>query len=311
MKKQKTTEAKPPARPADAVKSNDLTDDDLRHASYEVALGKVRESEHYQNFRGICEDPFLTKENYYQILNFLKKGASRFWKYLLLRESGEKDADVARAAHIVEYARILADLVERYPEFQEKITDEIVERFPEEFRKKKPLSPEGLLARLEQLNERDYLGTKPAPGKEKGGGNGEIDRLFADFSFTDQLDEEEEEESTEMWAQEASPDEESLPPYLKVSLQIIKGPDKNKEIFVKEAPILIGRDPLSPIRIQSKKVSRQHAVLSYREHRFYIKDLESTNGTLVNHKKTTESIIKNGDLLQFGDVVCRFIAEPK
>lgn len=278
---------------------------------YEAERAKARKSERYQELKGICQDPFLTKDNYYQIYHFIKKGASRFWKYLQLRESWIRDNDMARAACVLEFSQVLLDLVTEYPEFNDKIIDEVADRFPEDFRSRNPIRLAELAARLEQVNVRDYLARKPGEEEENTEEENEIDQLFSGFSFADHLDVEEEEESTEMWAQEASPDEESFPPYLKVSLRIVKGPDKNKEIAVKETPVLIGRDPLSPIRIQSKKVSRQHAVLSYHDHRFYIKDLESTNGTLVNHNKTTESIIKNGDVVQFGDVVCRFIVETK
>ncbi|WP_269078347.1 FHA domain-containing protein [Caldanaerobacter subterraneus] len=45
-----------------------------------------------------------------------------------------------------------------------------------------------------------------------------------------------------------------------------------------------------------------------RGNKFYIEDLNSTNGTFVNGKRVRIARIKNGDVITLGDVDLKFIA---
>jgi pSer/pThr/pTyr-binding forkhead associated (FHA) protein len=49
--------------------------------------------------------------------------------------------------------------------------------------------------------------------------------------------------------------------------------------------ITIGRDQKSHIRIDDNLVSRSHALVQKIKNAYFIKDLESTNGTYVNNKR--------------------------
>jgi pSer/pThr/pTyr-binding forkhead associated (FHA) protein len=131
-----------------------------------------------------------------------------------------------------------------------------------------------------------------------------------DFSIFDRLKNGDDEQRTRLWQRDNIAEEKLLPQDIRPFFRILKGPESNNDILVRETPAFVGRDPLAAISIPSPTVSRQHAVVLYQNHRFHIKDLGSTNGTLVNSAKITESPIKNGDIIQFGDVVCQFIVEP-
>lgn len=69
----------------------------------------------------------------------------------------------------------------------------------------------------------------------------------------------------------------------------------------------IGRSDESDIQLFNGSVSRNHAELHRREDGWYIVDLASTNGVRVNDQPVTSAVIKNGDLLEIGEVRFRFV----
>jgi chromosome segregation ATPase len=68
----------------------------------------------------------------------------------------------------------------------------------------------------------------------------------------------------------------------------------------------IGRTPENDIRIDSTCVSRRHAVILTGSRQTVIEDLNSTNGVLVNGKRVTRQILKDGDDVVFGRSRYRF-----
>ena len=67
--------------------------------------------------------------------------------------------------------------------------------------------------------------------------------------------------------------------------------------------LIAGSLPENAIYLPYKGISRQHFSLKWKKGEWYIRDLESTNGTLLNGKKVKESIIRPGDTIQAGNVV--------
>ncbi|MBL7163645.1 MAG: FHA domain-containing protein [Anaerolineales bacterium] len=67
------------------------------------------------------------------------------------------------------------------------------------------------------------------------------------------------------------------------------------------AEITIGRDPNCECAIDSKTVSTHHARLSYDRGQWWVEDLESTNGTLLNQEPVTSpTVLAPGDQLRCG-----------
>ena len=58
--------------------------------------------------------------------------------------------------------------------------------------------------------------------------------------------------------------------------------------------------------IKTDFVSRNHATLSYEDHKFTLNDLQSTNHTFVNDRKISKRILKDDDLIKFGDALYKF-----
>ncbi len=80
-----------------------------------------------------------------------------------------------------------------------------------------------------------------------------------------------------------------------VKLYILGGPEKGKSFDLETDLMTIGRGSESSIRVRDKSVSRKHLEIARKEDKYFIKDLESKNGTYVNDKR-----IKPGKPLEIG-----------
>jgi pSer/pThr/pTyr-binding forkhead associated (FHA) protein len=66
--------------------------------------------------------------------------------------------------------------------------------------------------------------------------------------------------------------------------------------------IMIGRAPANHIVIDHLTVSAQHAVLLRVGASYWLNDLNSTNGTLINGVLATDAELNDGDKIRFGFV---------
>jgi predicted component of type VI protein secretion system len=64
----------------------------------------------------------------------------------------------------------------------------------------------------------------------------------------------------------------------------------------------IGRSPENTIRLEDVSVSGRHAELLLVAENCFLKDLDSTNGTLVNGQAITDVQLRAGDRIRFGKV---------
>jgi pSer/pThr/pTyr-binding forkhead associated (FHA) protein len=59
--------------------------------------------------------------------------------------------------------------------------------------------------------------------------------------------------------------------------------------------------------IKLNTVSKKHAVIKFHENGTYsITDTDSSNGTMVNGAKISETTLKSGDFIQIGDIGITF-----
>lgn len=82
----------------------------------------------------------------------------------------------------------------------------------------------------------------------------------------------------------------------------------SQKIWQPQGIWIIGRSRQASISVMDERVSRYHAVIEYRHQEgFYLSDLESTNGTYVNHELVTEPILlQDGDRVRLGTLVFTF-----
>lgn len=72
-------------------------------------------------------------------------------------------------------------------------------------------------------------------------------------------------------------------------------------------PLLVGRLPECAITLADQNVSRQHAEVKATSRGFVVRDLGSTNGTMVNGARTSgEHVLRDGDIVGFGSTYVRF-----
>src|SRR5262245_11299824 len=70
--------------------------------------------------------------------------------------------------------------------------------------------------------------------------------------------------------------------------------------------VLIGRAPSNQIVLDHPTVSPAHALLLRTGASYWLKDLNSTNGTQINGDCVTDAELKDGDTIQFGSVTAIF-----
>src|SRR5262245_1193394 len=89
---------------------------------------------------------------------------------------------------------------------------------------------------------------------------------------------------------------------MKPSLVVLTpGKQEGKIVPVPLAEFHIGRDPQCHLRPTNPVISKRHCILSVRGEQFFVRDLESTNGTYVNDERIQgEKELLEGDLLKLG-----------
>src|SRR5512144_2491831 len=87
-----------------------------------------------------------------------------------------------------------------------------------------------------------------------------------------------------------------------------KGGAERRETFDR-SEINVGRVQGNDLMLPKGNVSKRHARLLFRDGRFIVTDLKSTNGTYVNGRKIAQAtIVREGDKIYIGDFVLRIEA---
>jgi uncharacterized RDD family membrane protein YckC len=73
-----------------------------------------------------------------------------------------------------------------------------------------------------------------------------------------------------------------------------------REFALSRTLVSIGRDPSNDVVLPDAMVSRRHAVIEYRGAQYYIRDCNSSNGSLVNGDRVSERSLRDGDLVAIG-----------
>ena len=93
-----------------------------------------------------------------------------------------------------------------------------------------------------------------------------------------------------------------------VQLKVVQGKPKGHLLRFGQGEYVFGRGPECHIRPISEWVSRQHCIFRVGKDMVSIRDLGSTNGTLVNGRLVTEECsLHNGDTVQVGPLVLELV----
>ena len=79
-----------------------------------------------------------------------------------------------------------------------------------------------------------------------------------------------------------------------------------KEFNLSKDRTAIGRKPQNDIRLDDPTVSGEHAVILMLQN-YYIEDMNSTNGVILNGKKVTRRQLNHGDMIRIGRHELKFL----
>src|SRR5262249_19720152 len=78
--------------------------------------------------------------------------------------------------------------------------------------------------------------------------------------------------------------------------------DGGPDIPTGPEPIIVGRHPHCDVRLRSIRVSRRHCCLIEVDGVVVVRDLGSTNGTLINGRRVESGRLRPGDLLSIANL---------
>ena len=97
------------------------------------------------------------------------------------------------------------------------------------------------------------------------------------------------------------------------SLIVLKGAEIGRDFRLRRTSMVIGRSPSADICLPDDGASREHARVDYQGTggndgaTFSLTDLGSTNHTIVNSEKVESVQLRDGDKIQIGDSVLKFV----
>jgi pSer/pThr/pTyr-binding forkhead associated (FHA) protein len=68
----------------------------------------------------------------------------------------------------------------------------------------------------------------------------------------------------------------------------------------------VGSGADSQIALKDSTVSGQHASVRYEDGKFFLTDLDSSNGTYLNDRKIVREELKDNDMIRFGEIIVKF-----
>ena len=89
-------------------------------------------------------------------------------------------------------------------------------------------------------------------------------------------------------------------------------PDGRVELLPSQMPIVLGRSQHSDLTISDDLLSRKHSEIRMNDaDQFEIRDLDSTNLTIVNGHDITALVLRSGDQILLGDTEIRVEIEAR
>ena len=88
----------------------------------------------------------------------------------------------------------------------------------------------------------------------------------------------------------------------------LTGEQKGEDFRIRDGQNIIGSASDADIVLRDTAISSKHASLRYKDQKFFITDLDSTNGTFVNdgNDPVTREELKDNDIVRIGDVTLKF-----
>jgi hypothetical protein len=84
-----------------------------------------------------------------------------------------------------------------------------------------------------------------------------------------------------------------------------------QRITIDREEMILGRSRVCDVRFDDPKISRQHAMLRLYKGHYFIQDMQSSRGTLVNNQRVQTHLLQDGDQIRLGDTVLVFRLPPQ
>jgi pSer/pThr/pTyr-binding forkhead associated (FHA) protein len=91
----------------------------------------------------------------------------------------------------------------------------------------------------------------------------------------------------------------------------MEGPDVGKSFPLDKERMTIGRSEEAHVCVEDDLSSRFHAVMTLGPNGYDIRDLRSTNGTIVNGRPIELHSLAHGDSIRIGKTILRYLVEPR
>ena len=98
------------------------------------------------------------------------------------------------------------------------------------------------------------------------------------------------------------------PPEIQLAFHSTEDSSETHKQVYRGTEITLGRDPTCECTLTSEAVSARHARFSFHHGQWWLEDLNSTNGTLLNGEAVITSVVTTtGDQIQCGDIFITII----
>lgn len=87
------------------------------------------------------------------------------------------------------------------------------------------------------------------------------------------------------------------------------GAQVGRTIRLVDSRITVGRADEATVTLEDDRISRLHAELCRRSSGYWLRDLRSTNGTMLNGEPIDEALLSHGDRITIGSQQLRFVIE--
>jgi HD-GYP domain-containing protein (c-di-GMP phosphodiesterase class II) len=90
------------------------------------------------------------------------------------------------------------------------------------------------------------------------------------------------------------------------TIRVKTGTNAGLVFEVGDAPLIVGRDDRAEIQVLDQGISRRHAEVFRIGEMYFIRDLDSRNGTYVNEERVREELLRDGDEVRIGSTILLF-----
>lgn len=97
----------------------------------------------------------------------------------------------------------------------------------------------------------------------------------------------------------------------RASLVVIEGPAAGSEYELNKVSFVIGRSEDADLTLADEAMSGNHVAIELSSDCFRVRDMGSTNGTLVNGSAVNCADLKHGDKISMGEHTLQYLLEKK